>query len=211
MTSYRVPGVVTFFSSIVFSFPTDRQRVCCVSDLAFALSRRDLESDSDYQPTALRRSRRRTLSERNRRRRRNPKGVEFPLRKRSPCRAISGISLILSKRRLLSVATGAPRRCHRRQDRSASALGPGGDHCEVARSASLSTGFRISFRRWLSDLSVAGAPARPLFNLLRLLRNRSLRSATTNVVLGQEMEKTLEREGIASNASRSSQTGRMES
>ena len=58
---------------------------------------------------------------------------------------------------------------------------------------------------WLQDLfpevaerlGVAGAAGRPLFNLLRLLRNQSLRSATTNVVLGREMDKTLEREGIA--------------
>ena len=59
---------------------------------------------------------------------------------------------------------------------------------------------------WLQDLfpevaeqlGVAGAPARPLFRLLRLLRNQSLRSAATNVALGLEMEKALEREGIAS-------------
>ena len=47
-----------------------------------------------------------------------------------------------------------------------------------------------------------GSPELPralFFSLLRLLRNQSLRSATTNVVLGLEMEKTLEREGIASN------------
>ena len=59
---------------------------------------------------------------------------------------------------------------------------------------------------WLQDLfpevaqqlGVAGAPARPLFDFLRLLRNQSLRAAATNVVLGRQMEKALEREGIAS-------------
>ena len=59
---------------------------------------------------------------------------------------------------------------------------------------------------WLQDLfpevaerlGVAGASARPLYRLLRFLRNRSLRAAVTNVALGLEMEKTLQREGIAS-------------
>ena len=58
---------------------------------------------------------------------------------------------------------------------------------------------------WLQDLfpevavelGVAGAIGRPAFHLLRRLRNRSLRSATVNVVPGNGMAKTLEQEGIA--------------
>ena len=58
---------------------------------------------------------------------------------------------------------------------------------------------------WLQDLfpevaerlGVAGMTAGPVYNFLRLLRNRSLHSATANVVLGHEMEKALKREGIA--------------
>ena len=58
---------------------------------------------------------------------------------------------------------------------------------------------------WLQDLfpevaeelGLAGAIGRPAFHLLRHLRNRSLRSATVNVVPGNGMAKTLEQEGIA--------------
>ncbi len=58
---------------------------------------------------------------------------------------------------------------------------------------------------WLQDLfpevavelGVAGAIGRPAFHLLRRLRNRSLRSASVNVVPGSGMAKTLEQEGIA--------------
>jgi colanic acid biosynthesis glycosyl transferase WcaI len=58
---------------------------------------------------------------------------------------------------------------------------------------------------WLQDLfpevaerlEVGGAAARPVFRLLQTMRNRSLRSAAMNVVLGLEMAKTLEREGIS--------------
>ena len=95
------------------------------------------------------------------------------------------------------MATGTRRRRHRRQDRSPIALGSGGRHREIARSQLIN---------WLQDLfpevaerlGVAGASARPLYRLLRFLRNRSLRAAVTNVALGLEMEKTLQREGIAS-------------
>jgi colanic acid biosynthesis glycosyl transferase WcaI len=57
---------------------------------------------------------------------------------------------------------------------------------------------------WLQDLfpevaerlEVGGAAARPVFRLLQLMRNWSLRSAAMNVVPGIGMAKTLERAGI---------------
>jgi colanic acid biosynthesis glycosyl transferase WcaI len=59
---------------------------------------------------------------------------------------------------------------------------------------------------WLQDLfpevaenlGVAGGPGRVTFRLLKPLRNWSLRSAASNVVLGYEMAKALQREGIDS-------------
>lgn len=58
---------------------------------------------------------------------------------------------------------------------------------------------------WLQDvfpevaeaLGVGGRAGRPLFSALRRLRNRSLRAAQVNVVLGARMAETLRRQGVA--------------
>ena len=57
---------------------------------------------------------------------------------------------------------------------------------------------------WLQDLfpevaerlGVAGAAGRPVFHILRSMRNRSLKSAQMNVVPGHLMERTLNQGGI---------------
>ena len=63
---------------------------------------------------------------------------------------------------------------------------------------------RARLINWLQDLfpevaeqlGVAGTAGRPVFRLLKRLRNRSLRSAQMNVVPGQCMARTLKQEGI---------------
>ena len=121
--------------------------------------------------------------------------MEFPLRKRSPCRAISGISFFLSE------CAGF---CLWRLTRPGDVIIAKTDPPLLSVLASIIARLRRArLINWLQDLfpevaerlGVAGAPARPLFDVLRLLRNQSLRSAIANVVLGLAMEKTLEQEG----------------